>query len=148
MNKREFRKLLKIEPRKPRKFDFSCLDKKVNTFEITDKNNNIICNSCEEYQDNFYGLKDGEIATFYFVGMQESMYTNKNPKKPIICNITGVPSFDVIEYLYKKKNMPINEIFTLYLRLCEDCINELEAFIQGEKFDRKSGTVCSFCKEV
>lgn len=142
------RKKFKIIPgMKPRKLDLSCLDKKVNTFEITDKNNNIIFDSCEKYQDSDYVLKDGDTMTFYFVGMQESMYTKQNPKKPITCNITGTPPFEVIEYLYKNKNMDINSIFTLYLRMCEDCINELEAYIKGQEFERKSFTECSFCKE-
>lgn len=147
MNKREFKKLLKIEPRKARRLDLSCLDQKVNTFEIRDQDNNLICNSCEEYQGANYSLKEGQIASFYFVGMQESMYI-KGSNKPIISNITGSPSFEIIEYLYKKKNMPINQIFTLYLRMCEDCINELEAYVKGEKFERKSLTECVFCKEV
>jgi hypothetical protein len=85
--------------------DISCLDKKINTFEITDKNNNIIYDSCEKYQDSNYILKDGDTMTFYFVGMQESMYTSEKPKQPITCNITGTPPFEVIEYLYNVRRM-------------------------------------------
>jgi len=133
---------------KHRILDISCLDKKVNTFEITDKNNNVICNSCEEYQKSNYVLNKGDTATFYFVGMQESIYTKQNTKQPITCNITGTPPFEVIEYLYKNKKMKIHEIFTLYLRMCEGCINELESYITGKKYERNVNTECSFCKEI
>jgi hypothetical protein len=133
---------------KPRILDISCLDEKVNTFEITDKNNNIIFDSCEKYQDSDYVLNKGDTATFYFVGMQESIYTGENPKQPITCNITGTPPFEVIEYLYKNKKMNIHEIFTLYLRMCEGCRNELESDITGKKYERNVNTECIFCKEV
>ena len=133
---------------KHRILDISCLNKKINTFEITDKNNNIIYDSCEKYQDSNYILKAGDTMTFYFIGMQESMYTSENPKQPITCNITGTPPFEVIEYLYKNKNMDINSIFTLYLRMCEGCINELESYITGKKYERNVNTECSFCKEI
>jgi hypothetical protein len=133
---------------KHRILDISCLDKKVNTFEITDIKDNIIFDSCEKYQDSDYVLKDGDTMTFYFVGMQESMYTKQNPKKPITCNITGTPPFEVIEYLYKNKKMNIHEIFTLYLRMCEGCINQLESYITGKKYERNVNTECSFCKEI
>jgi hypothetical protein len=129
-----------------RKLDLRCLEKEPNTFEIRDMDNKLISNSCEDLSN---GLEDGQTATFYFVGLTESMYTNKNPKKPMTCNVTGTPSFEIIEYLYKKKKMSIMGIFTLYLRMCEDCINELESIAKGEvSYKRTAGTECDFCKEI
>lgn len=133
-----------------RELDLSCLEKDPNTFEVRDINNKLISNSCEEYQNKTFsnGLEDGQTATFYFVGLTESMYTNKNPTNPVTCNVTGTPSFEIIEYLYKKKKMSIKGIFTLYLRMCEDCINELESIAKGEvSYKRTAGTECDFCKE-
>lgn len=131
-----------------RKLDYSLLnDENVNTFEIRDKDNNVICNKLPEELDKQIDLKNEESKHFYFIGMTENFYT-KDMKKPMTCNTTGVPSFEIIEYLHKIKKMSMLKLMILYYQLCEDCINELEYYIKGGKYERTGITECQYCKEI
>lgn len=133
---------------KERKLDLSCLEKDPNFFEIVDKDGKIICNSCEEYQSiNFSGgLKEGDKATYYFIGMSESSYF-KDVQRPFEFHIDGTPSWEILMFL-RKKGLTVRGAFVLYLRMCEDCMNELEELAIGNtNYKRTAMTECSFCKE-
>jgi hypothetical protein len=132
-----------------RRFDQKFLEKEPNTFEIRDMKNKLICTSCQEYQDNNMssGLEKGQVATFYFVGLAEHMYF-KDSKQPCTCNVHGDVPWSVMDFL-KSKGFSVSGAMNLYYRLCEDCINELEAIAEGKTpYKRTSGTECDFCIEV
>jgi len=138
-----------MKKRSIRKLDQQFLEKEPNTFEIRDMKNNLICSSCQEYQDNEMssGLKEGQVATFYFVGLSEHMYF-KDSKQPCTCNVHGDVPWSVMDFL-KNKGFSVSGALNLYYRLCEDCMNELEAIAEGKPpYKRTSGTECDFCIEV
>lgn len=124
-----------------RKLDFSMLkDNCVNTFEIRDKNHKLVSTDHERY-------KIDETKIFYFIGMTESCYF-PGAKKPMRCETSGVPSFEIVEYLHKVQKMSMLKLMILYYKLCEDCINELEYFITGREYKRTAITECEYCKPL
>lgn len=126
------------------------LIKEQNTFEILDKEGNVLSTSSEKFLFDLNGadgLNDNEKAVSYCINLTEDVYY-KGLDEPMTILTTCNPEWDVLMYL-KNKEMSVSGALILYAKLCEDCMNELIHIAKNkENYVRTGITKCCYCKEV
>ena len=101
----------------------------------------------DEYGNGFSKLNDGELASFFEVGLKEKLYC-KGANNPMVLWTSGTLDWNTIKYLVEEVGLNVNQALQVFLSLCGDCVNELIAYVHREEFTRGGNTECEYCVPV
>jgi|GEM_PF-4253042 len=141
------------QERVERKLVFDKL-RKISNFFVKNKKGEVISTNIkylgefpDEYGNGFSRLNDGELASFFEIGLKEKIYC-KGANSPLVLWTSGTPDWNTIKYLVEEVGLNINEALQVFFSLCGDCVNELIAYVHREEFIRGGNTKCEYCVPV